>query len=80
MKKFNENELIGMKWGTLDKDLQKELLENATCINGEACNEIDNGECIVDLTENLSVSGKVMEYEIIIDNNSIIYDPSEGII
>lgn len=73
-----KEELKGMKWGELTEQIQEELLSNANCVNAETCESVENGECIVDLTDNLSVAGKVKDYEIIIDNESVIYDPAEG--
>ena len=73
MKKY-----IGKKWKELTKEEQYMLLSKASPF--ECC----EGECIIDLTEELSVSGRVIdeygEKYIEIDDNAIIYNPKEGII
>ena len=69
------SKLIGVKWGKLEKDTQEYLLKNCNCVNGATGGTAYNGDCIVDLTENLSVPGKIVDGDIIIDDNSKIYDP-----
>ena len=73
MKKY-----IGKKWKEVTNEEQEILLKNAIAF------ECSKGECIIDLTKNLSVNGKVIDNEeeryIKIDDNAIIYDPNEGII
>lgn len=70
MKKF-----IGMKWGQLTEKEQNQLLINA---NPWECIE---GDCIIDLTDELSVAGRVVvadeEKYIEIDHEAIIYNPAE---
>ena len=67
--------IIGMKW---KEETKQFLLEDAVTSDGD-CNVVLNGECIVDLTDNLSVEGKVIDGNIIIDNDAVIYNPKEGI-
>ncbi|MCI9071139.1 helix-turn-helix domain-containing protein [Clostridium sp.] len=71
------NKLVGVKWGDLREETREFLLENSW-------REIKEGECIVDLTEDLSISGKAVntgeEIEIVIDDEAIIYNPEEGTI
>lgn len=67
----------GMKQGELTKAEQTSLLKTANCLNGVTGNNIDDGECIVDLTEDLSIVGVIIKDEIIIDNESVIYNPGE---
>lgn len=71
------NKLVGVRWGDLKEETREFLLENSW-------REIKEGECIVDLTEDLSISGKAVntgeEIEIVIDDEAIIYNPEEGII
>lgn len=70
----------GVKWSKLSKQEKEELLKNSNCIDGKTGNNItSDGECIIDLTENLSVAGKIKNGEIKIHGQSIIYDPSEGV-
>jgi len=70
--------IIGMKWKDLKEETKQFLLEDAVTSDGD-CNVVLNGECIVDLTDNLSVEGKVIDGNIIIDNDAVIYNPKEGI-
>ena len=59
------------------EEQQEQLLLNANT----DCKE---GDCIIDLTEELSVQGRVIKTEdesyIEIDDNSIIYNPIDGVI
>ena len=72
MKKY-----IGKKWKQLTEEEQDQLLSNPHTTESE-------GDCIVDLTENLSVGGRVVvtdeESYIEIDDDAIIYDPSDRVI
>ena len=67
--------LVGIKWGKLEKATQEWLLKDCDCVNAVTVNDAYNGDCIVDLTENLSVPGKIVNGDIIIDDNAKIYDP-----
>ena len=67
--------LVGIKWGKLEKATQEYLLKNCNCVNGATGDTAYNGDCIVDLTENLSVPGKIVDGDIIIDYDAKIYDP-----
>lgn len=73
------HKLVGVRWGDLREETREFLLENSNIWE-----EIKEGECIVDLTTDLSVVGEVVdngeEKEIIIDDDAIIYNPEEGII
>lgn len=70
------NKLIGVRWGDLKEETKEDLLSRAFCEGV--------GECIVDLTSDLSVAGTIIdngeEKEIIIDDDAIIYNPEQGII
>lgn len=70
--------IIGMKWKDLKEETKQFLLEDATTSDGDCC-VVLTGECIVDLTDNLSVEGKVINGNIVIDNDAVIYNPKEGI-
>jgi len=70
--------IIGMKWKDLKEETKQFLLEDAITSDGNCC-AVLTGECIVDLTDNLSVEGKVIDGNIIIDNDAVIYNPKEGI-
>lgn len=72
--------LIGVKWGMLSKDTKDWLLENANCIDGITGNNTDDGDCIIDLTDELSVGGSIIDNEIVIDDEEIIYDTCNGVI
>lgn len=80
MKKLVKNyeNLVGMKWGDISKEVQDELLANCNIWSDLIS---DNEDIIIDLTDNLSVSAKinldsenVNDFEI--DDNSILYDPT----
>ena len=69
------SKLVGIKWGKLEKATQEYLLKDCDCINAVTVHDAYNGDCIVDLTENLSVAGKIVDGDIVIDNDAKIYDP-----
>lgn len=74
------NRLIGVKWGALPEETKDDLLERVNCIDGITGDDVGCGECIVDLTDELSVSGKIENDELIIDDEAIIYSPEEGLV
>jgi hypothetical protein len=76
IKMINEKKYLGKKWNELSEVEQKELLSRANAIDGATGNNIDNGECIIDLTENLSIAGRVEYGEITIEDEAIIYNPT----
>lgn len=76
------NKLVGVRWGSLSEETKEFLLQNSNIWD-----DVKEGECIYDLTENLSVSGRVNcinknegDYEFIIDEESIIYNPEDGVL
>ena len=76
------DKLVGVRWGDLSEETKEFLLENSN-----VWDDIKEGECIFDLTENLSVSGCIKcvnkeegDYEYLVDNDAIIYNPEEGIL
>lgn len=69
------SKLVGIKWGRLEEETQEWLLQDCNCVDGETGNTAYDGDCIVDLTENLSVPGKIVEGDIIIDDDAKIYNP-----
>ena len=69
------SKLVGVKWGKLEKVTQEWLLKDCDCINAVTVHDAYNGDCIVDLTENLSVDGKIVDGDIVIDDDDKIYDP-----
>ena len=74
------NKLVGVKWGDLKEETKEFLLENSNCVDAVNCNEAQEGECIVDLNDTLSVAGKIIDDQIEINDEAIIYNPSEGVI
>lgn len=68
--------LIGKKWVELTDVERSELLKNPSPISGESGNRCTDGDCIVDLTELLSVFGKVVDGEILIEDDAVIYSPA----
>lgn len=74
MKKY-EN-LVGKKWEEIPREIQNELLTNCNIWSDLI---FDNEDIIIDLTNNLSIDGKINldsdeVNNFIIDDNSIIYD------
>ncbi|MEN8075754.1 helix-turn-helix domain-containing protein [Clostridioides difficile] len=74
------NKLVGVRWGDLLEITKEDLLERANCINGINGDLINEGECIIDLTNELSVDGNVVDGEVIINDDSIIYNPAQGVL
>ena len=74
------NKLIGVKWGSLSEETKADLIERANCVDGITGDDAKCGECIVDLTDELSISGKIENDELIIDNEAIIYNPKYGLV
>lgn len=70
MKNYN-----GIAWGTLLEEEKKQLLKNAYFVDS-MCNPVKNGLCIVDLTEKYSIAGIVVDGEIIIRPEALIYCPN----
>lgn len=70
------NKLVGVRWGDLLEITKEDLLSRAFYEG--------IGECIVDLTSDLSVTGEVIdngeEKELVINDDSIIYNPNQGVI
>lgn len=65
----------GKQWRDISTDERKYLLSIATCTDGRTGEEADDGECIVDFIDTLSVSGRIEDYNIIIDDEAILYNP-----
>ena len=74
------NKLVGVRWGDLLDITKEDLLERANCINGINGDLTNEGECIIDLTSELSVAGNIIDGEILINDDAIIYNPAEGVI
>lgn len=72
----NSVEMIqGKKWGELERYEKKMLLSKVNCVDGETGNNTYDGECIVDLTDELSVVGTLIDGEIVINDEAVIYCP-----
>lgn len=69
------SKLVGIKWGRLEKETQDWLLRDCNCVDGRDESDTDDGECIVDLTDELSVPGKIVNGELVIDYDAVIYNP-----
>ena len=69
------SKLVGIKWGKLEKATQEWLLKDCDCVNAVTVNDAYNGDCIVDLAENLSIDGKIVNGDIVINPDSKIYNP-----
>lgn len=74
----NYENLVGKKWGEIPREVQNELLTNCNIWSDLI---FDNEDIIIDLTNNLSIDGKInLDSDEVnnftIDDNSIIYDPT----
>ncbi|WP_300857082.1 hypothetical protein [uncultured Clostridium sp.] len=67
------NNFVGKKWRMLTEKEKELLLKNCWCIDGVTGNVVKGGDCIVDLTDTLSIVGKVVDDEIIIEDEATIY-------
>ena len=65
--------LHGIKWGYLSQETKTSLLERVN-----VWDDVKEGDCLVDLTEELTVEGKIIDGEIMIKDNAIIYNPQIG--
>lgn len=65
--------LHGIKWGDLSQETKTSLLERVN-----VWDDVKEGDCLVDLTEELTVEGKIIDGEIMIKDNAIIYNPQIG--
>ena len=65
--------LHGIKWGDLSEETKTSLLERVN-----VWDNVKEGDCLVDLTEELTVEGKIIDGEIMIKDNAIIYNPQLG--
>ena len=70
-----KKELIGRTWGSLTEAIKNALLSNASPVSGIDSNRVLSGPCIVDFDGNLSVDGNVIDNEIVIDDNAVLYNP-----
>lgn len=66
--------IVDRKWGELDEKTQEQLLKIATCVDARDCSEVKNGYGIVDFDRTtISVAGQIVDGEIKIDDNAVIY-------
>ena len=65
--------LHGVKWRDLNEETKKKLLSNAN-----VWGNVKDGDCIIDLTEEYSVEGKIIDGEMFIKCNAVIYNPKIG--
>lgn len=67
---------IGKRWGDLTEEEQDKLL-----FIGNVWDNVKEGECIVDFTEELSIGGRVVKEfadewgTLVIDDNAVFYNP-----
>ena len=80
----NDNILHGVKWGDLLERTKDDLLERAQYVNAVTGDIVKTGECLVDLTDELTVEGVVTdngeETVLQIKDNAIIYNPMIGML
>lgn len=80
LSKHEQRKLIGKYWSEIDDKVKEKLMSNHNIYQKDPYSDMEamgvsDGECIVDLTEYLSISGYVEDDEIIIDEQSKIYTP-----
>lgn len=80
-------DLLNKKWGSLSKEIQDNLLKTANCVDGISgmdCRSSvpDIQPCIVDLITdeiiNISTTGYLINDEIIIADNALLYNPEDS--
>lgn len=70
MKDFN-----GMKWSDLTQEEKDLLMSEARTVDARNDQSVSDGECVIDLLYPYSVSGRVVDGEIIVDQEAVIYNP-----
>ena len=70
MKDFN-----GMKWSDLTQEEKDLLMSEARTVDARNSQSVSDGECVIDLLYPYSVSGRVVDGEIIVDQEAVIYNP-----
>ena len=65
--------LHGIKWGDLSEETKQGLLSNAN-----VWDNVKEGKCLIDLTEKFTVEGEIIDDDIIIKDDAIIYNPVIG--
>ena len=74
---MNKN-LTGKQWNQIIEEEREILLQAARAIDGETGNAATEGECIVDFEGyDFSIAGKIVDDEIVINNESVFYNPAE---
>ena len=72
----------GVKWGDLADFEREMLLKGAIAVSGDTGDQIfEDGECIIDLSAYpFSVSGEMVDGELVVDDDAYIYNSEKGII
>ena len=74
---FLLEDIVGKKWGEIGKTIQERLIKNATCIDARTSSEVNGGDCTVDFdATTMSVPGKVVNGEIKISDDAVVYNNS----
>lgn len=74
---FLLEDIVGKKWGEIEKTIQERLIKNATCIDARTSSEVNEGDCTVDFdATTMSVPGKVVNGEIKISDDAVVYNNS----
>lgn len=72
-----ESRVCDKTWGEIDESIKTWLKSEVVCYDGVTCEEVREGECIVDLKpfgdDFLSVPGSIVNSEIIIEDDAIVY-------
>ena len=69
--------LVGKKWYELSNEIKCGLISTATAIDGRTGEKCNEGKCIIDLNDTYFINGQVIDGEIVIYSESIIYNQSE---
>lgn len=70
-------DLTNKTWGEITEEQKEKLLRCANAVSGIDSNTIKDGECIVDFENyDFSIAGKLIDGEIIINENEKFYNPS----
>ena len=69
--------LIGRTWKSLSEKERENLLIGAICTDAAEGNTVKNGDGTVDFINGLSIPGKIVDGEIFIEPNAIIYNSAQ---
>lgn len=66
--------MIGKKWSSFTEDEKFEMIKTAHAVNGVSGNPaLKDGLCIIDLDYPYSIPGELVNGEIVISNDAVVY-------